>query len=422
VIYKIIRITSALSKATIAIISKPLLFKIASVGEQTDALYATVAIAGTAFTIFTTLTRPAFYNLIAFNSNDKRLLRNCISEALGVLILSFLPVVIVGLAIAIGYCSGKSSEATTSFLILYGAACFSAAIDSAIFYIIMYLRILGDNFLGDLLILSSQVLSSLAPLALVKSYGVIGYSVSSALLVTLFGFCLIFLLRITPHFPSCKTKAELRRASKPMLGPALFTKLYPLLEAYLVQRTGSGFLTLYSFAKGVYASLLSFLDISILQRFNASSQALIGKHEFQRLSVSLRDALEKLLLIALLSIPLILFSKPLILILASYIGFDSIGHHGLLYSIALALYPFAIASIVSSLVVPLLYMLGLYRLVSSIAISSCAISACVMYAFCHFFGVIGVAISLSLYFAANVSIFTRCAFNKLSNSNFEVAR
>jgi len=201
-----------------------------------------------------------------------------------------------------------------------------------------------------------------------------------------------------------------------MLTTSMFTKLFPILEVYTVAQTGSGILTLYSFAKGLYGSLVSFLDISILQRINASSQAMIGKGEQSRLSITLRKNIRTVLVISVIAIPAFLLARPFVPMILSHQGAYENRYSGVFYSILLSLYPFAMASIISSLVVPLLYMQGRYKAISSIAVPSCAIAAFAMHFIGQSTGVVGVAVLISIYYSANTAIFSWYAVKPLTNN------
>ena len=403
-----IRLTSAALRAGFALVSKPLLLRLLPLGVITDELFAGSIAATTVYAILTSQVRAAFYKTVA-DSDTLRTMRQTTAQHIGFVLMLGLSSVLVALPFAYFYAGLINIKSTTLFLLTFFCYYVSAVVSDTIFLSCNLSRLEDKNNLADLLATGVPLFTSIFPLLALRLAGLTGYLFAILALSTIYACLVLWKCNSWPCIPTKDYIFEVLNVFNAMAGVSLVAKLFPFVETAALSRLGTGSITIYSLAKGIYSSFLNIAELGFLQRLVASFQLLISESNGHLLKKKLKASNRITLLCCAVGPLALLMPSEIWIRTSSILGIRTAEDASTLLQCIVTLSPFFGASICAAYTMPILYSLGEFEFVSGIAMPSALINSVAILISSHYFGIAGACLSLGAYFCMNVFFFYRRA-------------
>ena len=401
-------------RVSFALVSKPLLLRLLPLGSVTDELFAASIAATTFYTILASQVRTAFYKTVA-DSGTLKTRRQTTSQHIGFVLMLGIFSILVALPFAHFYAGLINVKSTALFLLAFFCYYVSAVASDTIFLSCNLSRLENRNNLADLLATGVPLFTSILPLLALRLGGLTGYLFAILVLSAIYAYLILWKCNSWPRVPTKDYIFEVSNVFKSMAGVSLVAKLFPFVETAALSRLGTGSITIYSVAKGIYSSFLNIAELGFLQRLVASFQLLISESNWHFLKEKL-NASNRITLLCCAVGPLALLMPSEIWIRSSSIlGMRTAEDASTLLQCMVTLSPFFGASICAAYTMPILYSLGEFKFVSGIAVPSAVINSIAILISSHYFDITGTCLSLGAYFCMNAFFFYRRALWKCSS-------
>ena len=352
---------SALARITVSFAAKIAIVKLSRSEQASDLYFLAVSISSSVFSVCNSLIKPAIINLMSHREGrSSKDLKAILSELSTLQLIGTIPVLAIAIPIVFLYAQVSREGSVIGLCQMVALACISFVIAEIIVTNASHLRIQGSNKYADKLLLAYSLLTTFCPIIILPFRGNIGYLLVSTLIAVLFLGVFLCNSNCKIVSPSNSLLSEVFASSRHMIKVALLSKFIPLVESASINTFSlPGTLSSYSLIRSAYGSILTLVDMSLIQKLIAQCQrkSLLGNNYH-----IVRDWMNLLLFKALCASCVMIPVTIFFLVISIFYGgeiYKSSAQSAFRYiAIALSLYPFAVSSIVSLLTSPLLYILN----------------------------------------------------------------